>query len=53
LQDYRKTHNPKAKLVVVGMSSNGFTIADPNDAGMLDVVGFDANVLPVIAEFSR
>ena len=21
--------------------SNGFTIADPNDAGMLDVVGFD------------
>jgi 60 kDa SS-A/Ro ribonucleoprotein len=53
LQSYRQTHNPNAKLVVVGMTSNGFTIADPNDSGMLDVVGFDANVLPVIAEFSR
>ncbi|MFN8559750.1 MAG: hypothetical protein U0531_21195 [Dehalococcoidia bacterium] len=28
-------------LVVVGMVSNGFSIADPNDGGMLDVVGFD------------
>ena len=53
LRSYRQTHNPDAKLVVVGMASNGFSIADPNDAGMLDVVGFDANVLPVIAEFSR
>jgi len=53
LQAYRQTHNPNAKLVVVGMTSTGFSIADPNDAGMLDVVGFDANVLPVIAEFSR
>lgn len=53
LQSYRQTHNPNAKLVVVGMTSSGFTIADPNDSGMLDVVGFDANVLPLIAEFSR
>merc|ERR1711871_92976 len=27
-----------AKLIVVGMSSNGFTIADPADPWMLDVV---------------
>lgn len=53
LVQYRQTHNPNAKLVVVGTTSTGFSIADPNDAGMLDVVGFDANVLPVIAEFSR
>jgi 60 kDa SS-A/Ro ribonucleoprotein len=53
LRSYRQTHNPNAKLVVVGMTSSGFSIADPNDAGMLDVVGFDANVLPMIAEFSR
>lgn len=53
LQQYRRHFNPQAKLVVVGMASNGFTIADPNDAGMLDVVGFDASVLPVIAEFSK
>ena len=30
-----------AKLIVVGMVSNGLTIDDPNDAGMIDVVGFD------------
>jgi len=53
LADYRRTHNPNAKCVVVGMTSTGFSIADPNDANMLDVVGFDANVLPLIAEFSR
>lgn len=32
---------PDAKLIVVGMASNGFTIADPNDPFMMDVVGFD------------
>jgi 60 kDa SS-A/Ro ribonucleoprotein len=53
LNEYRRKRNPAAKLVVVGMTSNGFSIADPNDAGMLDVVGFDANVLPLISEFSR
>jgi 60 kDa SS-A/Ro ribonucleoprotein len=53
LQSYRETHNPNAKLVVVGMTSTGFSIADPNDSGMLDVVGFDANILPIISEFTR
>ena len=33
------------------MVSNGFTIADPNDAGMLDVVGFDTATPAVIASF--
>jgi 60 kDa SS-A/Ro ribonucleoprotein len=41
-----------AKLVVVAMASNGFTIADPADEGMLDVVGFDAVAPCVIADFS-
>ena len=41
-----------AKLVVIGMVSNGFTIADPNDAGMLDVVGFDTATPSVIADFA-
>ena len=42
-----------AKAVVVGMTSNGFTIADPNDRGMLDVVGFDTTAPSVIADFVR
>jgi 60 kDa SS-A/Ro ribonucleoprotein len=35
------------------MASNGFTIADPEDAGMLDVVGFDAAAPQLIADFAR
>jgi 60 kDa SS-A/Ro ribonucleoprotein len=53
LQAYRQQTGIPAKLVVVGMVSNGFTIADPSDAGMLDVVGFDASAPSVIADFSR
>jgi hypothetical protein len=33
------------------MTSNGFTLADPNDRGMLDVVGFDTSVPAVVADF--
>ena len=43
----------EAKAVVVGMTSNGFTLADPDDRGMLDVVGFDATVPALIADFIR
>ena len=41
LQEYREWSGIAARLVVVGMVSNGFSIADPADPGMLDVVGFD------------
>lgn len=40
-----------AKLIVVGMSSSGFTIADPDDPGMLDMVGFDSAAPSVMREF--
>ena len=53
LRAYREASGNAAKLVVVGMTSNGFTIADPNDAGMLDVVGFDTATPPVISDFAR
>lgn len=42
----------EARLIVVGMASNGFTIADPTDPGMLDVVGFDAAAPEVMANFA-
>jgi 60 kDa SS-A/Ro ribonucleoprotein len=35
------------------MVSNGFSIADPTDGGMLDVVGFDAATPQLIADFTR
>jgi 60 kDa SS-A/Ro ribonucleoprotein len=53
LREYRAKSGIAAKLVVVGMVSNGFSIADPNDGGMLDVVGFDAAAPAVIADFIR
>lgn len=52
LTEYRRKMDRPAKLVVVGMVSNGFTIADPDDAGMLDVVGFDTATPNVIADFA-
>jgi 60 kDa SS-A/Ro ribonucleoprotein len=51
LAEYRRKTGIAARLVVVGMVSNGFSIADPNDGGMLDVVGFDSATPQVIADF--
>ncbi|MFN8488862.1 MAG: TROVE domain-containing protein [Caldilineaceae bacterium] len=51
LQEYRRKMGIAAKLVVVAMTSNGFSIADPNDAGMLDVVGFDLATPQVLSDF--
>ena len=53
LRQYRAQTGIAARLVVVGMVSNGFSIADPDDAGMLDVIGFDTATPAVIADFIR
>ena len=53
LREYREKTGIPAKLIVVGMVSNMHTIADPNDAGMLDVVGFDTAVPQLISDFIR
>ncbi len=53
LRQYRQRLGIAAKLVVVGMVSNGFSIADPTDAGMLDVVGFDTATPTILADFAR
>jgi 60 kDa SS-A/Ro ribonucleoprotein len=53
LQAYRNERGIAAKTVVVGMLSNGFTIADPNDAGMMDVVGFDTATPDLMSGFIR
>jgi 60 kDa SS-A/Ro ribonucleoprotein len=51
LAQYREKMAIRAKLIVVGMTLNGFTIADPDDAGALDVVGFDSAAPSVMADF--
>src|SRR5262249_18040613 len=52
LRDYRHASGIGARLVVVGMVSNGFSIADPADPGMLDVVGFDTATPQLISDFA-
>lgn len=52
LREYRKKMDIPAKLIVCGMTSNGFTVADPDDRGMLDMCGFDTGALDVIRNFT-
>ena len=53
LRAYRHVSGIEARLVVVGMVSNGFSIADPADPEMLDVVGFDTATPQLISDFAR
>ncbi|WP_437708742.1 TROVE domain-containing protein [Sorangium sp. So ce448] len=53
LREYRQAMGRPARLLVVGMTSTGFSIADPTDPGMLDVVGFDGAAPQVMADFTR
>lgn len=51
LRQYRKTTGIDAKLIVLATESTRFSIADPKDRGMLDIVGFDSSVPEVIRLF--
>lgn len=52
LVQYRnKMNKPQAKLISCGLQVSDVSIADPQDPGMLDVVGFDAAAPRFISEF--
>jgi 60 kDa SS-A/Ro ribonucleoprotein len=51
LDQYRQKMGIDAKLVVCGMTATDFSIADPSDAGMIDIVGFDTSVPTLISGF--
>jgi 60 kDa SS-A/Ro ribonucleoprotein len=53
LYKYRAKMNPNAKLIVVSMIANDFTIANPEDPCCLDVVGWDTNIPMVINSFLK
>lgn len=53
LDKYRQKTGIPAKLIVVSMTANPFSIADPDDAGMMDVVGFDTAAPRIMADFAR
>nr|XP_034977756.1 60 kDa SS-A/Ro ribonucleoprotein isoform X1 [Zootoca vivipara]XP_034977757.1 60 kDa SS-A/Ro ribonucleoprotein isoform X1 [Zootoca vivipara]XP_034977758.1 60 kDa SS-A/Ro ribonucleoprotein isoform X1 [Zootoca vivipara]XP_034977759.1 60 kDa SS-A/Ro ribonucleoprotein isoform X1 [Zootoca vivipara] len=52
LRTYRERMGIPSKLIVCGLTSNSFTIADPDDRGMLDIHGFDTGAPDVIRNFT-
>jgi 60 kDa SS-A/Ro ribonucleoprotein len=48
---YRDQTGIPAKLVVVGMTGQRYSIADPKDPGTLDVVGFDTSFPAFLSKF--
>jgi len=52
LRQYRERMGIPARLAVAGMTATGFSIADPSDAGMMDVVGFDTLTPGLLAWFA-
>lgn len=52
LKEYRKQTGINAKMIVCAFTATRFSIADPNDAGMLDVAGLDASVPAIVADFA-
>lgn len=51
MKEYRDKVGHDVKMIVVGMTSTGFTIADSNDPSMLDVVGFDTAAPNIMSDF--
>ena len=51
LEEYRREMRIDAKLIVVGMTSNCLTIADPNDLNTLNLAGFDTATPRIISDF--
>ena len=52
LDAYKQTMGIDAKMIVVGMVSNGYSIADPKRRDMLDIVGMDTTVPNIMSEFA-
>lgn len=54
LKEYRKTFNlPQTRFIVCAMSSQGFSLAPPDEPGMLDIAGCNVKILQVIQDFAR
>lgn len=51
LRKYRKSTGIPAKLVAMAFTATNYSLADPTDAGMLDVVGYDANAPKIVSDF--
>jgi 60 kDa SS-A/Ro ribonucleoprotein len=53
LEQYRRQSGIPARLVCCAMVANEYSVADPDDAGQLDVVGFDTATPQIVSDFAR
>lgn len=53
LDQYRQQVNAQARLCVLATTATNCSIADPNDSGMLDIVGFSNDTPQVLSMFGR
>lgn len=53
LEQYRQKMGRDCKCIVVGMTATEFSIANPSDRGMMDIVGFDTAAPSVMANFIK
>src|SRR6516162_5677697 len=53
LAAYRRKYNPGARVVLASMVAVGHSIAEPEDAGVLNIAGMDAALPMVATEFIR
>lgn len=52
LKEYRAASGIDAQSTFIAMTSNGFTLADPADPGMLDIAGFSADTPQIVSRFA-
>ena len=52
LREYRRVLRIPARLAVISMTAGGSTLADPDDAGMMDMTGFDASGPEILRQFA-
>lgn len=50
---YRRQFNPNCKLITVAMTSNGYTLNNPEDASTMDCIGFDLGTPQAVSEFLK
>lgn len=53
LKAYREASGINAKMAVVAMAANNYSIADPTDPGQIDFVGLDASTPGLVSMFSK
>lgn len=52
LVEYRQKMGIGAKMIVCGMLANNFSIANPDDAGQMDMIGFDTATPQLMSQFA-